>query len=452
MTAKNRAPSWVGQSPPHDLDAEADVLARLIWPSGQAEAWAEVGAQLLRADFYSAANGLIFEAVRSLRERGDEVTPFSVNRLLRDGGLQRQAGGPRYLASLYEDQPWALHVKQSVERLRQLSQARRMIDLSHRIAAAGYALTPEQVPAYLSRAQLRTAELAAEQADSSLIAAPEGVERARRSRTTAAGDRVRTGLRALDGLLTLRPGKLLIVAGRPGMGKSSLAGAIARNIAERDACAVVSLEMGDEELFDRWVAAEAYVDLRRLQADDLGDNERERIRDAEDAVGRLGLLVHDGRALGAGQLHALVSMFESRARLMGRRLSALVIDYLQLMAGDRRLPREQQIADISRSLKLLARSENLVVIALSQLNRKCEERTPPRPQLNDLRESGAIEQDADAIVMMYRPEYYARIKGLPVDPDDEGICEVFVSKQRNGPTGRVMLRYMSAFTRFEDLS
>jgi replicative DNA helicase len=244
----------------------------------------------------------------------------------------------------------------------------------------------------------------------------------------------------------LQPGDLIVIAGRPSMGKTALALNIARNASFQTAnpTAVFSLEMSKEQLSLRMLSAEARIDSSRMRGGFLSQTDLSRIHHAAAVLGDIPIYIDDSPAISALEIRA-----KARRMKMEKGLGLIIIDYLQLMKGRRSAERRDlEISEISRALKALAKEINVPVVALSQLNRKVEERTNRRPVLSDLRESGAIEQDSDVIVFIYRDDVYNKAEDNP----NEGIAELIVAKQRNGPTGTVKLAFLDQYTRFENLA
>jgi len=426
--------------PPHDLDDEAVLLSRVLWDADERpDKTLGLIAQLANAiepgAFFSNDNRAIWCAILDCEQRSVVPKMVEVRRVLRD----TEAGVPiAYLASIYAQQPYIERIHEVAQRLRKLHLARRAIETCHRAAAHGYGVRAEGVDEYIAALAHRAVELAVTQEAESMVTAHDAVASARSQRQIARRVLV-TGLGDLDRVVTLGPGKLIIIGGRPGMGKSLLGVRIAMGVAYAagGGSAVFSLEMDAEDIVDRLVTAAAGVSLSAYQR---GEIDRNRMAVYEDAIGSLRMVIDDQSIVTEAQLSTRLRLAQARCKLLGGTLRVLVVDYLQLIAGDRRLPREQQVASISRTLKVLARQHDICIVAIAQLNRSCESRTPPRPQLSDLRESGAVEQDADAVLFAYRAEYYEG-RGIDIKDADRGVCEVIVAKQRSGPTGVARLAF-----------
>ena len=465
-----------GRVPPHDLDAEGAVLSSVLLSSESFDAVQEI----LRSEhFYSDANRRVFEAVVELQGKSMPMDVVSVATWLRDRGRLEQIGGTPYLAQLTDSTPAVANVEIHARVVREKWRVRQLIGTCQRFAAEGYGDTGE-VQDYIDRAEQSIFEIARTPEGSSVVPLRDAIREAfevlnEASRRGGGITGVSTGFTELDRKCSgLHNGDLYIVAGRPGMGKTSFVLNMAANIArpslvespdEQDpyappeerpgwGVAFFSLEMPREQLAARLLAAEARVDVSRLRSGDIQQEDWSRLTEAAARLGRCpiwiddspGLTILDLRAK-VRRLKAIVERGDDEARAQG--IGLIAIDYLQLMQGRKNAQsREQEISEMSRGLKQLAKEMKVPVLALSQLNRSVETRNAKdkRPQLSDLRESGAIEQDADAIMFIYRDDYYVE------DSPDKGLAEIIIAKQRNGPTGKVMTKFTSAYTRFDNLA
>jgi replicative DNA helicase len=456
-------PIVAGRVPPHDLDAEAACLSASML---DAVAFAEA-AELLRPEhFYSDANGRIFEAARELAAAGTPVDITTIASWLRDRQRLVKIGGPSYLAQLADATPAVSHVAAHAAIVVEKWRMRQVIATCQTIAAEGYGDVGDAT-AWRQEAERRVHEcnaagsnergVTAQDAFKELFARLDEVREGRRP----AG--IPTGYADLDDLTVgLHRGDVTVVAARPGMGKTAMALCVALNVAgavpelvptdgrerrQEDAVAVFSMEMPRDQISARLACIQAGVDTNRLRKGMLSDVEWRSLTEAAIYLSRLPLWIDDTTGLTLAQLQTKVRGRRLWYEQQGRRLSLVVVDYLQLMegVGD---TREQQISYLSRGLKRLAKDEDLAVIALSQLNRAVEARKDNRrPLLSDLRESGAIEQDADTILFLYRADYYG-----DAPEDEKGTAEIIVAKQRNGPAGRsVRTRYYEASTRFANM-
>ncbi|MBX3181302.1 MAG: replicative DNA helicase [Polyangiaceae bacterium] len=460
-----------GRVPPHDLDAEAAVLSSVLL---EPEAFDRVQERLQPEHFYSDANRRIYDAMVQLQLAQRPVDVVTVASYLQDRQRLEQIGGTPYLAQLAYAQPAVAHVEAHAATVREKWRLRQLIATCQRFAAEGYGDVGE-TQLFIDRAEQAIFDLARSPEASSIVPVSKAINRAfelmseaakRGGRTTG----IETGFYNLDAKTSgLHPGDLYIVAARPAMGKTSYVLNIATNVASprmgMDAegnrvelpghgVAFFSLEMPREQLAARVLASEGRVNVGALRSGKMDADDWNRLTDAAARLGRLPLWLDDTPGLTLLDLRAKVRRLQAEIargdhETGADRLGLVVIDYLQLMQGRANAQsREQEISELSRGLKGLAKEVGVPVIALSQLNRSVETRNAKdkRPQLSDLRESGAIEQDADAIFFIYRDEYYFK------DSADVGIAEVIIGKQRNGPTGTVRVRFQADYTRFDNLA
>ncbi|KYF97212.1 replicative DNA helicase [Sorangium cellulosum] len=472
-------PIVAGRVPPHDLDAEAAVLSAILLHRDALDRVLEI----LKADhFYSEANSRIYEAAQELASGGTPIDIVSVASWLRDRERLAQVGGAAYLAQLADATPAVAHVGAHARVVYEKWRVRQLIATCQRVAAEGYG-DVGVVQEFIDGAEQAVYQLARTPQGTSTQPIAQVLKAAFEQITAAAerGDRITgisTGFEKLDAKTAgLHDGDLSIVAARPGMGKTSFVLNLAVNVAsprtvsspgpdqaghgiERHepgfGAAVFSLEMPREQLATRMVCSEGRVDVGKLRQGFLQPDDWRRLTEAASFLSTLPVWIDDTPAISLLELRAKVRRIQAEYDRppsdgnSGRRVGLVVIDYLQLMKGrDGVSSREQEISEISRGLKQLAKELKVAVIALSQLNRAVETRTTKdkRPQLSDLRESGAIEQDADNIIFIYRDEYYN-----PETTNSKGIAELIVAKQRNGPTGKVLTRFTSSCTRFDNLA
>lgn len=461
-----------GRLPPQDLDAEAAVLSAMLLSS---EAFDEVQEILQPSHFYSDANRFIYEAVLDLGRNNQPIDWVSVASWLRARNRLEQIGGTPYLAQLTDSTPAVAHVAAHAVTVREYARLRQLISTCQKFAAEGYGEV-EDVQKFVDDAEQSIFDIARVTRGNSVVPLREAIHMAFELLSAAAkrGEAITgmpSGFTELDKRCAgLHPGDLYIVAGRPGMGKTSFVLNLAVKVAQPrmtvDAMgqeeerlgygvAFFSLEMPREQLASRLLASEARVDVSKIRSGQILAEDWNKLTEAAAMLGRTPLWLDDTPAISLLDLRAKIRRLKAeiqRNRGDGPRaeqLGVVIIDYLQLMSGRRDAgSREQEISEISRGLKQLAKEMRVAVIALSQLNRSVETRNAKdkRPQLSDLRESGAIEQDADTIMFIYRDEYYFE------DSPDQGIAEVIVAKQRNGPTGKVRVRFESAYTRFDNLA
>lgn len=432
---------------PQDIASERSVLGGVLLTNA---AMNEVLELITEDDFYREPHRLIFRAMTNLNERREPIDVITLsNELLRSGDLEA-AGGPTYLASLDTYVPAIANIERYAVIVRDKAMARRVIEASHGIAREGY---DQRLPTdeLLDYAEQKIFEVTERKSSTSFVHLKESVKsvfthleqlHSRQSDITG----VATGFKEFDKMTAgLQRGDLVIVAARPSMGKTSLtmnmAGHVALNL--QQPVAVFSLEMSVDQLTTRLFASEARVDSQRLRIGKFDERDWPKLAQAADRMYRAPMYIDDTAGLSAMEMRAKCRRLASRAG----GLSLIVVDYLQLMKGRPGVnSREQEISEISRSLKALARELQCPVIALSQLNRSLERREDKRPQLSDLRESGAIEQDADVITFIYRDEVYNK------DSEAGSTAEIIIGKQRNGPTGMVRLAFLKDYTRFENLA
>jgi replicative DNA helicase len=461
------APSVAGRVPPQDINAEAAVLSAALADPGALDAVLGV---LQPEHFYSPANERIFAACIELHSAGKPVDLVMVSRLLRDRDMLAGVGGASYLAQISDATPTIAHVEAHAAIVREKWRARQLIATCQHIAAEGYGDVGD-TEAWIDGAEQRVFAVAHTEQTGGLEHVSGALRRSMQAISDAAerGDKIigtPTGFERLDAKTAgLHDGDLMIIAARPGMGKTALAMNIAVNLAHHDPLRertrprlevdVFSLEMPREQLASRMICSEGRVDLGKLRQGGLQPEDWRRLTDAGAFLSSLALHIDDSPALSVLEIRAAVRRRQAAFNRPptdtdpGQRVGLVVVDYLQLMKGsDRAESREGAVSEISRGLKHLAKELHVPVIALSQLNRSVETRNTKdkRPQLSDLRESGAIEQDADTVIFIYREEYYE-----PETKDAKGLAELIIAKQRNGPTGRVMTRFAPSCTRFDSL-
>jgi len=432
--------------PPQDIDAEQAVLGALLLDP---EAVHHVPSTLRPDDFYHQGHRLIFEAALNLAEQGQPVDLVTVTGRLREQGTLEKAGGAAYIASLLDIVPTAANIEHYSRMVEEKSLLRTLIMVATRIAEMGYE-GGKDAARLLEQAERMILEIGARRAAGGfaslreiLLSVWSFVEQAYASKGGISG--LPTGFIDLDRLCCgLQPADLIILAARPSMGKTSLALSIAHQVAvkQRLPVAVFSLEMSKEQLVQRLLCAEARVDQYRVRTGNLREEDWERLSDAMANLSEIPLYIDDSAAGSVRDMRAKARRLQAE-----HGLALVVIDYIQLMqSGTRAENRQQEISQISRGLKSLAKELNVPVLALSQLSRAVEARQDKRPQMSDLRESGALEQDADIVMFIYRDEYYNP------ESDKRGIAEIIVAKQRNGPVGTVELGFLKEFTRFVNLA
>jgi replicative DNA helicase len=386
-----------------------------------------------------------------LFEKNEPADLVTLTNLLKERGELGSLGGASYLAELVDAVPMAVNAAHYARIVQEKASLRRLIKQAASITTRCFE-DKGDVEEILDFAERSIFDISENKVKPSFYTLGEiltdtykAVEEAYENKVLVTG--VPTGFRGLDEKTSgFQPGDLIVIAGRPSMGKTALALNIARNasLETGEPAAVFSLEMSKEQLSLRMLSAEARIDSSRMRGGFLSESDLARINRAAGALYDIPIYIDDSPAISALEIRA-----KARRMKMDKGVGLVVIDYLQLMRGRASAERrELEISEISRSLKALAKELNIPVVALSQLNRKVEDRTNKRPVLSDLRESGAIEQDADVILFIYRDEVYHKEEDNP----NKGIAELILAKQRNGPIGFVKLAFLDTYTRFEDLA
>lgn len=443
------------RTPPFSLEAETAVLGgMLIDREGVTRAIEHVNETM----FYREANRRLYRSMVRLYERGDVIDVITVSEELKKTGELDSAGGFDYLAALVDAVPTAANLEYHAKIVRDKALLRRLVEQASHIIRDAYDQGERQVDELLDAAEARIFQVAESHKREGFVwikeilwSAFEHIERLQSSSSGITG--VPTGFPDLDRMTTgLQKGDLVIVAARPSMGKTSWVMNVAANaaITNETAVAIFSLEMSSEQLVQRLLCAEGRIDAQRLRRGKLSQEEHQRLAAAAGHLNTAPIWIDDQPGANVLEIRAKARRLQSELRSDNKDLGMVIIDYMQLMSGaGKSESRVQEVSQISRGLKALARELAVPVIALSQLSRGPEQRTDKRPMLSDLRESGSIEQDADLVMFLFRPEYYA-----PVEKKEEldGKAELIVSKQRNGPTGTVELFFQKAYTRFDSVS
>jgi replicative DNA helicase len=428
--------------PPHSMEAEQSVLGSMLLDS---ESVSAASGALKGEDFYSKAHKEIYEAMLDIYERGEPVDLVTLVEELRQRGTLEGVGGVTYISDLSMAVPSTANVKYYIRIVEEKSVLRRLIVASNEIIRESYE-AQEELDIILDGAEKRIFEISQRQIKDYfesikdiLIDTYAKIEELSKNKGNITG--VPTGFSEFDQKTSgLHPSDLILVAARPSMGKTSFVLNIAQHVAlyEKVPVAIFSLEMAKEQLVQRMLSAEANVELQKIRTGDLTDDDWLKLVKAAGPLSQAPIYIDDTAGISAMEIRS-----KARRLKMERGMGLLIIDYLQLMSGRGKTEnRQQEISEISRSLKALARELRVPVIALSQLSRAPEARTQHRPMLSDLRESGAIEQDADVVAFIYRDEYY--------NPDTEkkNIAEIIIAKQRNGPTGTIELVWLGQYTKF----
>ncbi len=433
--------------PPQNLEAESSVLGGILLDN---EAINRVLELIIPEDFYRESHRKIFRAMMGLSDRNEPIDIITLSDFLKARGEIEAVGGAAYLASVNDFVPTAANIAHYARIVREKAILRQLISAATEIATRGYE-DQGNVDEFLDAAEKVIFDISEKKVKSSFIKLGDMmkdsikmVERLYERKEMVTG--VPTGFKDLDKLTSgLQPSELIVVAGRPSMGKTAFCLNIAAHAAFAGfGVAMFSLEMAKEQLGLRMLCSEARVDNSKIRSGYLADREFPKLVMAAGRLAEASIFIDDTPAISVLELRAKARRL---ARDREKKLGLVIVDYLQLMRGmGAASNREQEISEISRSLKALAKDLAIPVIAISQLNRRVEDRGDKRPMMADLRESGAIEQDADVIAFIYRDEVYNQ------KSDDRGKAEVIVAKQRNGPIDTVRLAFLSEYTRFEDLS
>ncbi len=433
--------------PPHSIEAEQSLLGGLMLDH---QSWDKIADVVTAQDFYRKDHRLIFGAIASLAEAASPCDVVTVSEFLDNRGELEQAGGLEYLATLANETPGAANARSYARILRERSMLRSLITAGNEISGAAFSTDGRTASEIVDEAERRVFEIAesGSRGRSGFKALkqilPEAVDRIdvlHQSDGDITG--ISTGYTEFDKLTAgLQPGELIVIAGRPSMGKTTLALNIAENaaIGSQVPTAIFSMEMPSQQLAFRMISSLGRVDQTHLRTGRFPDEDWSRINTAVQLMSEAPIFIDDTPSLSPTEIRA-------RARRLQREhgLGLIVVDYLQLMAvpGSKE-NRATEISEISRSLKALAKELSLPVIALSQLNRSVEQRADKRPVMSDLRESGAIEQDADLILFIYREEVYNQ------DTPRKGVADISIAKQRNGPIGDFPLTFVGRYTKFEN--
>ena len=440
-------PSDYLKVPPHSVEAEQAVIGGLLLDN---RAWEEIADRVTESDFYRGDHRLIFNAIRSLEEKSQPFDAVTLSEWLEKNGQLEDAGGLAYIGRLAKETPTAANIVAYADIVRERSVLRQLIAIGTDIASSGFNTEGRSSRELVENAEKRIYEIAEQDMRGRggfrdirdlLTKTVEEIDYLFQAEGNITG--VPTGFDKFDESTTgLHAGELIIVAGRPSMGKTTFAMNIAENaaIGHKTPVAVFSMEMPGEQLAMRMISSLGRIDQHHIRTGQLTDEDWPRITSAVHMLSEAKLFIDDTPAMSPGEVRA-------RARRIKRKhgLGLVVLDYLQLMqvpgGGENRAT---EISEISRGLKALAKELSVPVIALSQLNRSLEQRTDKRPIMSDLRESGAIEQDADLIVFIYRDEVYND------DSPDKGMAEIIIAKQRNGPIGKSLLTFLGKYTKFEN--
>ena len=433
--------------PPQNLEVERAVLGAMLLDK---EAIPKVLQIIPSSDsFYSEIHRLIYKGIIDLFNKGKPVDLVALREEFRKQGKLRQVGGSAYLADLVNEVPTVANVGYYAQIVREKQILRDLLKVSYSISSFAYEDSMD-LDVILDKAQSLIFKVTQQRIKTSFVHIKETLKEVfdrvetlceRKEHVTG----IPTGFIELDRLTSgFQPSDLIVVAGRPSIGKTSFVLNIAQYVGTRARIPVVifSLESAKEQLVERMLCAEARVDTQKLRTGFLSEKDWSRLTDAAGLLADAPIYIDDTPNMSVLELRAKARQLKAE-----HGIKMVVVDYLQLMEGDRQLEnRQQQISEISRSLKALAKELQVPVVAISQLSRAVEQRQDKRPLLSDLRESGAIEQDADVVLSLYRESYYTR------RPEDEGTAEVIINKQRHGPVGKIQLTFVKEYARFENLA
>ena len=434
--------------PPQNVDAEASLLGALLIDT---DALVRIADKVAAQDFYDPKHGLIYQAILDLYELRNAIDVLTLSNHLKAAGNLDDAGGASYLTELTNFVPTAAHVEQYADIVTQKSLRRKLIKAAQDIATMGFNES-NVLQQLIEDAESRLFEVSQRHIKQDIVSIEtilgdsfDRLDELHRDKGKIRG--VPTGFRAMDNILAgLQRSDLFILAARPSMGKTALSLNLAHNVATKSGQPVLvfSLEMSKEQLVDRMLSMESGVDAWALRTGNLTDGDFEKIGHAMGALSEAKIYIDDTPGITVSELRT-----KARREAHMHDLGLIIVDYLQLMSGGGKYSSEgnrvQEISEISRGLKAIARELNVPLVALSQLSRSVESRSPQIPQLADLRESGSIEQDADVVAFIYREDYYNP------ETDRKNITDIFIKKHRNGPTGSVELYFDKEKQRFRSI-
>jgi replicative DNA helicase len=431
---------------PHNLEAEQSVIGAMLMDK---EAIIVASETINKDDFYQQTYGVIFEAILELYNEGQPVDLVILQNRLKEKDVPPEISSMEFVRELLNQMSTSANVKYYSNIVAEKAVLRRLIRVNEEIANLCY-VGKENVEDILANTEKKIFDLLQNKGNSDfvpikqvVISALEKIEQAAKTQGNVTG--IATGFVDLDYKTSgLQQSDLILIAARPSMGKTAFVLNIAQYVAfHSDLCAAVfSLEMSKEQLVNRLFSLESRVDAQLLRSGNLADSDWEKLIEGAGIIGRSKLIIDDTPGISIAELRS-----KCRKYKLEHDLKVIIIDYLQLMSGSggRSDSRQQEISEISRSLKGLARELHVPVIALSQLSRQVEQRPDHRPMLSDLRESGAIEQDADVVMFIYRDDYYNK------DSDSKNIAEIIIAKQRNGPIGTINLVWLPQYTKFANM-
>lgn len=430
---------------PHSVEAERSVIGSMIMDK---DAILTASEMLVSDDFYQKQYGLVFEAMVELYNEGKPVDLVTLQERLKEKDVPPEISSFDFIKELTRIEAISANIKHYAGIVRDKAVLRRVIKVNEEIENACY-IGKDKTEDILADTEKKIFELVQTKGSGNFVPikdvvlnALEKIEKASKSKGTVTG--IATGFLDLDYKTSgLQPSDLVLVAARPSMGKTAFVLNVAQHVAfkENVTTAIFSLEMSKEQLVNRLLSLESKVDSQGIRTGNLTDSDWEKLIEGAATISNSNLIIDDTPGISIGELRSKCRKFK-----LEHNLGLVIIDYLQLMTGNGKTDsRQQEISDISRSLKALAREINAPVIALSQLSRAVEQRPDHRPMLSDLRESGAIEQDADVVMFIYRDDYYNK------DTELKNIAEIIIAKQRNGPIGTVNLVWLPNYTKFANM-
>ena len=430
---------------PHSVEAEQSVIGSMIMDR---EAIVVASELISGEDFYNKQYGILFETMLELNNEGNPVDLVTLQNRLKEKDVPPEVSSLEFVRDLITAVPTSANIKYYANIVAEKSTLRRLIRLNEDIANTCF-IGKENLEFILEDTEKRVFQLVQRRNTEDFVPIRQVVMNAMDKIETAAKNKgsvtgIPTGFTDLDYRTAgMQPSDLVLIAARPSMGKTAFVLNIAQHVAFKQnlPVAIFSLEMSKEQLVNRMFSLESSVDAQKLRTGQLNDQEWERLIESAGVIGRSNLMIDDTPGISISELRSKCRKFK-----LEKGLSMIIIDYLQLMSGSGRSDsRQQEISDISRSLKAVARELSVPVLALSQLSRAVEQRPDHRPMLSDLRESGAIEQDADVVMFIYRDDYYNH------DSEKKGVSEIIIAKQRNGPIGTVELAWLPEYTKFANL-
>ena len=430
---------------PHSIEAEQSVIGSMLMDK---EAITIASEQLHGEDFYGKQYGILFDAMVELNDEGKPVDLVTLQQRLKEKGTPPEIYSLEYIRDVMAAVPTSANIKHYANIVAEKAVLRKLIRVNEEIANSCYAQS-EPLESILETSEKSIFDIIQKRNSGDFVPIRQVVMNAMNlieeaSKNKGAETGIATGFLDLDYKTAgMQPSDLILIAARPSMGKTAFVLNIAQHVAfhESKSVAIFSLEMSKEQLVNRMFSMESNVDSQKLRTGQLNDQEWEKLIESAGVIGKSSLIIDDTPGISIAELRS-----KCRKYKLEHNLSMILIDYLQLMSGSGRSDsRQQEISDISRALKGLARELHVPVVALSQLSRAVEQRPDHRPMMSDLRESGAIEQDADVVMFIYRDDYYNH------DTEKKDIAEIIIGKQRNGPIGTVELAWLPRYTRFANL-